>query len=252
MPSSVRVYKDGSVERIPSPNPDPETGVSSKDITISQNPPVSARLYLPNLTHLHYPNPTLPIFVYFHGRRFITGSAFSSLYHRYLNILVSLAGVVAVSVEYRLAPENPLPVAYEDCWTALQWVASQTIGNKPDKESDPWLLNYGDFGKILIGGDSSGGNIAHNVAMRAGVEDLKGGVKIFGALVGYPFFWGSKPIGSESTADRGKYWATLVWDLVYPTAPGGIDNPMINPFRVGKPGLAAALRCWFMLQRRNH
>ena len=52
----LRVYKDGSVERLigspivpPSLN-DPETGVSSKDITVSENPTISARLYLPKLT----------------------------------------------------------------------------------------------------------------------------------------------------------------------------------------------------------
>ena len=52
----LRICKDGMVERLmgtpyvpPSPQ-DPETGVSSKDITISQDPSISARLYLPKLT----------------------------------------------------------------------------------------------------------------------------------------------------------------------------------------------------------
>lgn len=47
------------------------------------------------------------------------------LYHNNtLNKLVAEANVVAVSVDYRLVPEHPLPAAYEDSWTALQWVAS--------------------------------------------------------------------------------------------------------------------------------
>ena len=52
----LRVYKDGLVERlivspiVPPSFEDPETGVSSKDITISENPTISARLYLPKLT----------------------------------------------------------------------------------------------------------------------------------------------------------------------------------------------------------
>ena len=67
----LRMYKDGTVERLlgtpyvlPSPL-DPETGVSSKDITISQDPSISARLYLPKLNQPHHQK--LPILIYFHG-----------------------------------------------------------------------------------------------------------------------------------------------------------------------------------------
>ena len=100
---------------------DPETGVSSKDITVSENPTISARLYLPKLTQ---PNQKFPILVYFHGGAFVVESAFSSDHHKYLNSLVSQGQVVAVSVEYRLAPEHSLPIAYEDSWAAFHWVAS--------------------------------------------------------------------------------------------------------------------------------
>lgn len=257
----VRVYKDGSVERLlgspyvppSSPDADPTTGVSSKDITnISQNPAISlsARLYLPKLTDHHQ---KLPIFVYFHGGGFCIESAFSFLNHRYLNILVSEARVLAVSVEYRLAPEHPLPAAYEDCWAALQWVASHR--NKIDdhenyssNNKEAWLLNHGDFERVFIGGDSAGGNIVHNIAMRAGEGDhdnqessLKEstGVKILGAFLGHPYFWGSNPIGSEPVGDnRENNFLHLSWEFVYPTAPGGIDNPMVNPVGEGKPNLA--------------
>ncbi|KAJ4722413.1 2-hydroxyisoflavanone dehydratase [Melia azedarach] len=229
----IRVYKDGSVERLsgspyvpPSPDADPTTGVSSKDIIISQNPAISARLYLPKLTQFHR---KLPILVFFHGGGFCIGSAFSFLQHRYLNILVSQAQVVAVSVEYRLAPEHPLPAAYEDCWAALQWVAS----NK-----DPWLLNYGDFDRVYIGGDSAGGNIVHNIAMQAGEQSLSSSVKILGALLGHPYFWGSNPIGSEPRDNHEKHFLSLAWEFVHPSAPGGIDNYMVNPVGIGKPSLA--------------
>ena len=105
---------------MPPSHEDPETGMSAKDITISEIPTISARLYLPKLTQ---PNQKLPILVYFHGRAFIVESAFSSDHHRYLNDLVSQGQVVAVSVEYRLAPEHSLPIAYEDSWAAFHWVA---------------------------------------------------------------------------------------------------------------------------------
>ena len=237
----VRLYKDGSVERLgnspyvpPSPQ-DKETGVSSKDITISQDPSISARLYLPKLNQPHHQK--LPILIYFHGGGFCIESAFSSDHQRYLNSLVSQAQVVAVSVEYRLAPEHLLPIAYEDSWAALQWVASHFIDdNVANKE--PWLINHGDFNRVFLGGDSAGANIVHNIALRAGVEGLHGGVRITGAFLTHPFFWGLKPVGSEYTAEREKGLAYSIWNLVYPSAPGGIDNPMINPFSPGAPSLA--------------
>ncbi|CAL2227403.1 unnamed protein product [Prunus armeniaca] len=239
----IRIYKDGTVERLlgspyvpPSPH-DPQTRVSSKDFTFSHNPNISARLYLPNVPQ----NQTqkLPILVYFHGGAFCIESAFSFLDHRYLNRLVSEAQVIVVSVEYRLAPENPLPIAYEDCWVALQWVTSHANNEELDDNKEPWLLNYGDFGRLYIGGDSAGGNIAHNLAMKVGAESLSGAVKILGAFLSHSYFWGSKPIGSEPKGeDFENTMEYKLWDFVYPSAPGGIDNPMVNPAGEGAPSLA--------------
>ncbi|KAK3013621.1 hypothetical protein RJ639_009324 [Escallonia herrerae] len=47
---------------------------------------------------------------------------------------VSLARVIVVSVDYRLAPENPLPIPYEDSWASMQWVAAHFGGEGPE----PW------------------------------------------------------------------------------------------------------------------
>lgn len=224
----VRVYKDGSVERlsgspfVPPSMKDPATGVSSKDITISQNPLIRARLFLPKLNESES-DIKIPILVYYHGGGFLFESAFSADHHRFLNSLVSQAKVVAVSVEYRLAPENPLPAAYEDSWAALQWVSCFSSKDNNSTIEEPWLSSHGDFERVFIGGDSAGANIVHNIAMRAGKESLSGGVEILGALLTHPYFWGSKPTGSEQSIPH------LVWNIVYPNAPGGIDNPMINP-----------------------
>jgi acetyl esterase/lipase len=243
----VRIYKDGSVERLigspyvaPSPDQDPETGVSSKDITISHDPSISARLYLPTLDQTAAQNQKLPVLVYFHGGGFCIESAFSYDHQQFLNSLVAQAQVVAVSVEYRLAPEHRLPIAYEDCWAALQWVvsASHSIDNGTVNE-EPWLINHGDFKRVFIGGDSAGANIAHNITMRAGDESLHGGVKILGTFLTHPYFWGSKPVGSEPSAGPDeKPLPHVVWNFTYPAAPGGIDNPMINPTGPGAPSLA--------------
>ncbi|KAL2469935.1 putative carboxylesterase [Abeliophyllum distichum] len=235
----IKVYDDGTVERlmdapiVPPSLEDPATGLASKDIIISLE--VQARLFLPKNTES---SQKLPILVYYHGGGFCIGSSFSFLEQRYMNILAVEAKALIVSVEYRLAPEYPLPVAYEDSWTALQWVASHVVANT-SIEKDPWLTKHGDFGRIYIGGDSAGGNIAHNIAIQAGVEPLPGDVKILGSFLSHPFFWGSKPIGSESKENfDGQHLSCRIWSCVYPSAPGGIDNPMINPFADNAPSLS--------------
>ncbi|XP_038715045.1 2-hydroxyisoflavanone dehydratase-like [Tripterygium wilfordii] len=102
--------------------------------------------------------------------------------------------------------------------------------------------------------------------MRAGSENLEGNVKILGAFISHPFFWGSKPIGSENDpnkpkpcgsfdsqtigtepgVDHDKTFPALVWDFVYPSAPGGLDNPMLNPEGLGAPSLVG-LGCWRLM-----
>ncbi|XP_031276580.1 2-hydroxyisoflavanone dehydratase-like [Pistacia vera] len=240
LPPFFRIYKDGSVERTrgspivpPSPE-DPETGVSSKDITVSEKPKISARVYLPKLTQVT--TQKLPVLVYYHGGAFCIESAFSLVETKLMNTLVAEAKIVAISIEYQLAPENPILGIYEDCWTALQWVCSHSPAEGGNKE--PWLSTYGNFEKVFIGGDSSGGNIAHNILMRAGKESLPGGVKIYGGLLTHPYFWGSKPVGREVTENREKIVSDQVWRFLYPTAPGGIDNPMMNFNTPDAPSLA--------------
>ena len=245
----IRVYKDGTVERLmssptvpPSPE-DPETGVSSKDIVISNETNVSARIFLPKSHHRNH-TQKLPIFVYFHAGAFCCESPFSFLCHRYLNILASQANVIAVSVDYRLLPHHPLPAAYEDGWNALQWIASHTTNNPINAE--PWLLNHADFNKLYVGGDANGANLAHSLVMRAGTETLPGDVKILGAVLCCPYFWGSKPIGNEPVEGHENSLAIKVWNFVYPDAPGGIDNHRVNPCAPGAPSLAT-LGCSKML-----
>ncbi|KAL1317021.1 hypothetical protein HN51_069127 [Arachis hypogaea] len=239
IPTYITLYKDGTVDRprqtpYAAPSLDGTPHVSSKDIIISQNPSISARLYLPKpLPQTH----KLPILVYFHGGGFFFESAFSELYHNYFNTFVSRLPVLVVSVEYRLAPEHYLPAAYDDCFAALQWVASHSSNNT----TEPWLIDYGDFSRIFIGGDSAGGNIVHNVAMRAGSEALEegGNVNLLGAIYVHPYFYSSEAIGSESVSEHEKSLGYIVWDFVYPNAPGGINNPMVNPFAPGAPSLAS-------------
>nr|XP_010943011.1 tuliposide A-converting enzyme 2, chloroplastic-like [Elaeis guineensis] len=227
----IRQYKSGRTERffpidkVPS-TVDPVTGVTSKDVVIDPDTGVSARLYLPNLHDT--PPKKLPVFVYFHGGGFVIGSAFSPTTHAYLNSLVARANVIAVSVDYRLAPENPLPTAYNDSWAVLKWIASHAPGGG----AETWLAEYGDFQRVYLAGCSAGANIAHHMALRAGAEELEGGVRIEGAILVHPYFWGNKAFDAEMVKKRADWFWTLI-------CPGtvGLADPLINPVAEAAPSL---------------
>nr|WRU92891.1 HID2 [Rhazya stricta] len=236
----IVLYKDGRVVRnfvqphVPPSLEDPATAVSTKDVPISQE--VSARIYLPEvITDVL----KFPILVYFHGGGFCLVSAFDSLYNTYLKLLASEAKAIIVAAEFRLTPEHPLPAGYEDCWTALQWVASHVDKSTTGIDREPWLINHGNFEKLYVGGDSTGGNMVHNVALRAGQEGLRGGLKILGGILSYPYFllssWDKE--SEEKLSDIIKMYKKY-WLLSCPSAPGGYDNPMVNPLADGAPSLS--------------
>ncbi|XP_004516320.1 2-hydroxyisoflavanone dehydratase-like [Cicer arietinum] len=238
MGTFIRIFSDGSVERPlqslfapPSLN-DPKTGLSSKDIVISHNPTISSRVYLPKITN---PSSKFPILVYFHGGAFVFESAFSQIYHEHIKAFATEANIIVVSVEYSLAPEHPLPTCYHECWAALKWVSSHS--NNTLNNAEPWLIQHGDFNRVFIGGDSAGGNITHNIAIQAGIESLPCDVKILGAILIHPYFHSSYPIGSEPIIEPENSICHKVWHLVYPNAPSGIDNPLVNPLGEGATSL---------------
>ncbi|KAJ0077663.1 hypothetical protein Patl1_36175 [Pistacia atlantica] len=141
-----RVYKDGRIELFSPPCPkvppsdDPVTGVRSKDVTISSEPPVSARIFIPKVSD---PNQKFPLLFLVHGGGFCVMSAFAPRYHLFCNTVSAQAGAVIVSVEYGLFPDRPIPACYEDSWAALHGV-------------------------------SAGGNISHTLAFRVGSIGLPG------------------------------------------------------------------------------
>ncbi|CAL2279025.1 unnamed protein product [Prunus armeniaca] len=232
----IKIYKDGRIERLTGtttlpPSLDPQTRVESKDVVISKEPALSARLYLPTKSTTNSPNNKLPLLVYIHGGGFVVEHASSSIYHNYLNALVAETNIVAVSVEYRLAPEYSLPAAYDDAWGSLKWVASHSDG----KGSEDWLNRHADFQRVFIAGDSAGANIAHNVGLRVGSEGL-GGVKPKGIVLVHPYFGGSEAIGAEQALPPVvREYMVGLWRLAYPSTSGS-DDPLFNPGKDPKLG----------------
>lgn len=69
--------------------------------------------------------------------------------------LCSKLGIVILSVDYRLAPEHPIPAPLDDCYAGLAWLHQNagSLGVEPDR--------------IGIGGESAGGGLAAALAIRA-------------------------------------------------------------------------------------
>src|SRR5262245_28339506 len=91
------------------------------------------------------PGP-LAALVYYHGGGWVLGNLDS--HEGICRALANAAGVIVVSIDYRLAPEHRFPAAAEDACFATTWVAehAEEIGADP--------------GKIAVAGDSAGGNLA--------------------------------------------------------------------------------------------
>nr|GEX07714.1 probable carboxylesterase 2 [Tanacetum cinerariifolium] len=222
----LRIHKDGTCERfigndIVLPGTDPVTGVQSKDVVISLKTNVFVRLYIPKIL---VPNKKLPTLIYYHGGGFVTESAASSTYQPTLNLITKESNVIIVSVNYRLAPEYLIPIAYEDSWEAIKWVATHARGNGPES----WLNDHADLENIFFVGDSAGANIAHNMAIRAGLNS-DGVINLKGVIFLHPYFGGKDPIGAETGKNKQfKAFSDQLWMLANPLGVG-LDDPLYNP-----------------------
>ena len=88
----------------------------------------------------------------FHGGGFYRGNMDAE--HGSCVEIAREVGVVAVSVGYRLAPEHPYPAALDDCYAALEWVAS----------TDEFGVESSWLG---VQGASAGANLAAALCLRA-------------------------------------------------------------------------------------
>jgi acetyl esterase/lipase len=218
---------------------DADTGVTSKDVVIDAVTGVFVRLYLPPIQAATDDDgkTKLPILVFFHGGYFVVGSASCPKRHRNINDIVARARLIAVSVDYRLAPEHLLPAAYDDSWAALNWALSG---------ADPWLSEHGDTGRVFLAGVSAGGNIAHNMTIAVGVRGLDAAVpaRIEGTILLHPSFCGETRMEGEPE----EFWESVKkrWSIIFPDAKGGLDDPRMNPMAAGAPSLTK-LACERML-----
>ncbi|KAL4579393.1 hypothetical protein LXL04_015537 [Taraxacum kok-saghyz] len=213
----IKAYSDGSVERfIPEIAPaslDLYAGYKCKDVTIDPLKPITARLFIPTAaattTTTATKPPSLPVIVYFHGGGFCIGSSTWLGYHHFQGNLAAATESIVLSVDYRLAPENKLPIAYEDSYASLLWLSEQM-------QSDTWLQDA-DLSRVFLSGDSAGGNIAHQVAIRA-IRDTQCPVRVTGIIPIHPYFGSEKRTELETkveSADEVKS-NDMFWSLSVP------------------------------------
>lgn len=103
--------------------------------------PIPARVY-----HPHEPAEVAPVIVFFHGGGFVFCDI--ETHDGFCRAASAGTSAVVVSVDYRLAPEHKAPAAAEDAFTALRWAArnAASLGGDPHR--------------LVVAGDSSGGNLA--------------------------------------------------------------------------------------------
>src|SRR5262249_3164273 len=95
----------------------------------------------------------LPGLVYFHGGGWVICDR--DTHDVLCRQLTAEAGITVASVDYRLAPEHKSPAAVDDAWEATRWASAS---------ADRLGI---DAGRLAVGGDSAGGNLAAVVALMA-------------------------------------------------------------------------------------
>ena len=151
------VQQDNTVHGLPTTQQDVE-------ITISEQITVTITIVRPRDVQ-----ETLPVIMYFHGGGWVLGSF--STHERLVKELCLGTQSAVVFVHYTRAPEARFPIAIEQCYGATLYIS---------RYADKYSL---DGSRIVVAGDSAGGNIAAAVAMWA---QERGGPKIIFQLLLYP------------------------------------------------------------------
>jgi acetyl esterase len=160
-----------------------------------------------------------PLIVYFHGGGYVVGDLDTQ--DMIARALAHGAGAVLVSVDYRLAPENPFPAGPDDCWAATQWAAANAQALQADAN------------RLAVAGDSAGANMAASVALRArdvGSPRIAAQLMYYGSG-GYPSH--DTPASREFadgpvlSADDVAYF----WELYLANPEVDQHNPLASPVR---------------------
>ena len=168
---------------------------------------IPVRVYVP--TPAPGPHPAL---VYFHGGGWVIGDV--ETHDGTVRSLAAASGVTVVSVDYRLAPEHPFPAAVDDALAVVRWVADHGA----EIDVDP--------GRLAVGGDSAGGNLAAVAALQ-----LRDTVGLRLQLLVYPVTDGSMDRPSIAENGDGYFLTkdTMAWFWDQYVAGGDRHDPRCSP-----------------------
>ncbi len=173
-----------------------------------------------------------PAILWFHGGGWVLGDLDTG--ELPAQTLCHLSGCTVISVDYRLAPETPFPGAFDDCAASLHWA----IDHAAELMIDP--------ARIIVGGDSSGGNLAAAVALAARDD----GIVLAGQLLVYPVVQSDFTLPSFEQVGEGYGLVTEAmewfWDSYVPN-PADRSDPRVAPLGQDLSGIAPAfvLTCGF-------
>ncbi|ARE76978.1 hypothetical protein B6R96_26055 [Streptomyces sp. Sge12] len=177
--------------------------VASVSDTVADGVPV--RIYDPA------PGPAdRPLVVFLHGGGWMMCGPDS--HDATCRSLAVAAGAVVVSVDYRLAPEHPWPAAPDDALTVLLWARDRARAYRCDP------------GRVVLAGDSSGGNLAAVTALRA--PEL-----VAGQLLFYPPLDASMDSASVETYAEGYFHTAAHMAWYWDQYGGDPEHPHVSPLR---------------------
>jgi acetyl esterase len=128
---------------------------------------------------MYHGEPDRPLIVYFHGGGWVIGNL--DTHDPFCRSLADASKSTIMSIDYRLAPEHVFPAAHDDCLSATDWILANLNTLAPNN------------GKVVLAGDSAGGNLtACTAATLINEPRLVGTIMIYPAtehyLKGFPSF----------------------------------------------------------------
>lgn len=188
----------------------PEVASTTEHAVPTRHGPVRIRIYKPTASA---PEKT---FVYLHGGGWVLFSL--DTHDRLMREYAARAGVAVVGVDYTRAPEARFPQPIEEVVDVVRWLRQNGGG-----------LGL-DVSRLVIGGDSAGGNLSVAVALSlrdAGDTQLAGMVLNYGSYDMRNF---SESVVRFGGGDYGLTTHMMHWfRWHYLNSPADIDNPLASP-----------------------
>ncbi|GAA1868616.1 alpha/beta hydrolase [Pseudonocardia ailaonensis] len=198
----ARVFAEGAREGLDAGCSVPD--VSDLGIVRAGGPTVPVRLFRPR----HGQESEVVVWCHGGGWALMRGADADACVTR----LASRTGSAVLNVDYRLAPEDPFPAALTDLCAVIEWAAAR-------------------WPRVVVGGDSAGGNLAAAAALRFRDE---GTVRLAAQLLVYPVVDHDFTTASYAQFETGLSTTRVTmqwyWDMYLPD-PAARDDPLASPLR---------------------